>query len=57
MNKYKIIAIAESKKIKMIMPFYVEGKSIQSAYSKAREYIKEHKIKHKVEIVKIEKEL
>ena len=61
MNNYKIYAIAEKKEIKMIMPFYIQAHSIQSAYSKAVNYIKEEenengrKIRHKMEIVKIEK--
>ena len=46
----------------MIMPFSVSAHNIQSAVDKARNYIKEQeneegrKIRHKMEIVKIEKE-
>jgi len=63
MNNYKIYAVAEKKEIKMILPFYIQAHNIQSAYSKAVNYIKEEenengrKIRHKMEIVKIEKEI
>ena len=57
MNLYKISTIAEKKNVKMYMPFYVQGKNIQSAYSKAKEYIRDLYFKHKVEIIKIERDI
>jgi len=56
LNNYKIQSIACKKGISMIMPFYIQAHNIQSAYSKALNYIKESEIKHKVEIVAIIKE-
>lgn len=56
MNNYKIQSIACKKGISMVMPFYIQAHNIQSAYSKALNYIKESEIKHKVEIVAIIKE-
>ena len=63
MNNYKIYAIAEKRGINMLMLFYVLAHNIQSAVDKAKNYIKEQenedgrKFRHKIEIVKIEKEL
>ena len=56
MNNYKIQSIANKNKISMYMPFYIQAHNIQSAYSKALNYIKDLKIKHKMEIVAIIKE-
>lgn len=56
MNNYKIQAIANKNGISMYIPFYIQAHNIQSAYSKALNYIKEDKIKHKIEIVAIIKE-
>ena len=39
----------------MYMPFYIQAHNIQSAYSKGMNDIKELKIKHKMEIVRISK--
>ena len=56
MNTYKIQSIANKKGISMYMPFYIQAHNIQSAYSKAKNYIKDLKIKHKMDIVAIIKE-
>ena len=56
MNNYKIQSIANKNGISMYMPFYIQDHNIQSAYSKAKNYIKVNEIKHKVEIVAIIKE-
>jgi len=54
MNYYRIFAESYKKEINMKLIFYVQGHCIASAYSKAKNYISED-IKHKVEIIKIEK--
>jgi hypothetical protein len=56
-NLYKIHAVAYKNNIVMNMPFYIQAHNIQSAYSKALNFIKDSEIKHRLEIVAVIKEL